>query len=557
MGLRRKINMKIKLIGFYDGLYSIGLRRLSSYVKSFYDDVELYLYNVNGYGTYLKEYFFAVEDKLYLNPDFLKRVADADVIGISSMSNYFNLASEFIKRVKKINPDCYIVWGGAHAIMSPETAIPLVDAVCIGEGEKQFVELLDNLHTPNRDKIHGFWFRTPSGHVENARRPLMPSEEMDVMPHPDFSEDIIYVDDRRLTNLTSDIYLSAQGPNYMTVWSQGCPFKCSYCGNTKFLENDKKYSKLRYPSPEYIVREVKLVVDKYDFIGFVEFIDDNFFLIKNEDLVEFAHLYKKQIGLPFHVPGIFPGVIRHEETLDLLIEAGLRRVRMGIQTGSQRMLDFYERNASRKKVIDTANLLISKYPKVGPPEFDIIMDNPVEDENDRNETLALLDSLKPPFIPLIYSLRSTPGTNLRKYAEAHPEIPFIPLECSWKVTVDAKYSMRLYLYGLGKPSKLSLSLVEYLGKFPRLLAIVLKLVILLGLGRRLFYDLKIGNLSTLASAFPSIPRTLYKLGLLRRIQSRKTGVLKTKITAVSKDGLRSRKLIENEESKIAQTVTVD
>lgn len=517
---KRNTDLKIRLVGFYDGLYFIGIRRLSAYTKQFYKDVGLYLYNVKGYGAFLKDYLFKPKpDDLYINPDLLRAVADADVVGISSMSNYSRISAEFVRQVRKINPSCYIIWGGTHAIMDPGKCIPLVDAVCVGEGEKAFIQLLDKLHTPEMYKVPGLWFRSGKEIIRNPARPLYTPAEFNALPYLDYSEDVMYLNRDTFRKLDGDIYLHAQGPSYMTLWSIGCPFSCSYCGNTKFLNDDKKYAKLRYTTPEYIVGELKHVLNRFSFINFIEFDDDNFFLIKNDDIVKFAHLYKKEIGLPFHVPGIFPGTVKDESTLDLLIDAGLRRVRMGIQSGSQRMMDFYDRPASRKKVIDTANLLISKYPKVAPPEFDFIMDNPVENDNDKKETLELLDSLNTPYIPLISSLRTVPGTNLRKYADEHPEIPFIPLENSFRLVVDDKHSLRVYIYGLGKPSKIVKSFVEFVVNYPKLLHITLKITVLLSLGRRLYYDLRMGNMSTFSAAFPNIPRLLYKLGLLRFFQA--------------------------------------
>ena len=52
-------------------------------------------------------------------------------------------------------------------------------------------------------------------------------------------------------------YIENDGLSYTTLWSIGCPFHCSYCGNTKFISNDPKYKRIRHPSARYIVDEVK------------------------------------------------------------------------------------------------------------------------------------------------------------------------------------------------------------------------------------------------------------------------------------------------------------
>ena len=51
---------------------------------------------------------------------------------------------------------------------------------------------------------------------------------------------------------------------------------------------------------------------------------------------------KRQIDVPFCVMGVIPNYVR-EDKLRVLIGAGLNRVRMRIQNGSDRILTFYER----------------------------------------------------------------------------------------------------------------------------------------------------------------------------------------------------------------------
>jgi radical SAM superfamily enzyme YgiQ (UPF0313 family) len=446
---------------------------------------------------------------------------DADLIGVSTMSNYSVLTKEFIRAVKKINPSCYVVWGGPHAIMNPAECFPEADAACIGEGEESFIELLSKIDSPDKEKLDGFWFKCKDGLIKNPSRPLLMGDELTDHPYPDISETIYYVDRHTLCKLDKEVYLAKQGNNYMCVWSQGCPFRCSYCGNETFLDLTKnKYARLRYPTPEYFVGELKHILSQYGCIGFIEMIDDNFFLIKDADILSFAELYKKEIGLPFHISGIFPGMIRDEKVLDALIDAGLRRCRMGIQSGSKKTLDFFVRPTSSKAIHDTANLLMSKYPKINPPEFDIIMDIPFEEESDKKETLDLLASFNGSFIPLIYSLRGTPGTSIRKIADEHPEMGIPPMEAGFRKTQDIEYALQLYNFGMGKPSLLRKKIYKILSKFKAIRSIALNFTILMTLGRRLYYDIKINNFATLASVFPNIVRLLYKLKVLSFFQNR-------------------------------------
>ncbi len=68
-------------------------------------------------------------------------------------------------------------------------------------------------------------------------------------------------------------YLANDGLGYSTLWSIGCPFHCSFCGNTKFIANDPKYKKIRHPSARYIVDEIKGVRARYSHVSQVSFHD--------------------------------------------------------------------------------------------------------------------------------------------------------------------------------------------------------------------------------------------------------------------------------------------
>jgi radical SAM superfamily enzyme YgiQ (UPF0313 family) len=67
----------------------------------------------------------------------------SDLIGFSSMTGYADLTHRIIcrvrVRVRELDPDVFMIWGGIHAIIHPEDAVTAdVDAICTGEGEFAF-----------------------------------------------------------------------------------------------------------------------------------------------------------------------------------------------------------------------------------------------------------------------------------------------------------------------------------------------------------------------------------------------------------------------------------
>ena len=68
----------------------------------------------------------------------------SDLIGFSSMTGYADLTHRIIPRVRELDPDVSMIWGGIHAIIHPEDAITAdVAAICTGEGEFAFQQFFD------------------------------------------------------------------------------------------------------------------------------------------------------------------------------------------------------------------------------------------------------------------------------------------------------------------------------------------------------------------------------------------------------------------------------
>jgi len=516
--------MKIVLIAVEDGLICMGHRHVSSAVKEHFDDVTSYIYNVSGnLKSFLTNHlFFKVQalDNIPVNPDFVCQIADADVVGFSCMSKYSLFVTQRIADIKKINPNCYIVWGGVHAITDPDHAIQHADAVCTGEGEFAMVNLLNNFNSPEREKTHQFWFRYEGKVIKNPFLPLMSPEEMEALPLPDLSEDIIYADAGSMHPLDASTYLRIQGTSYTTVWTIGCPFKCTYCGNSKFLANDSKYAKIRHTSPERFIKELQHAMEMMPFITYIIFGDDNFFFAKPQAIFELADLYAKEIGQPFFMPGIFPGSIRDERQLDAMIDAGLRHARMGIQSGSEKLLEFYKRPTKLETVEKAANMLISRYPRIAPPYIDIIIDNPIEDEEDIQATVALLRRLPRPYTLFVYSLRIIANTEMAFFAKENPEMEFLGIEDSYQRVLDIRYALLVYTASLVRLPDPLHRVLEVLARVPLLNKGLLLFVRLLCMSRRFFSEVGNHNLLPLNIFHPQTGYLMHRLGYMRLLRRR-------------------------------------
>lgn len=412
--LDRGKSMKIKLVSVESSLDNIGFRKVSAYIKKIHDDTDIFFVQPGFDRTPL--HYLLMKGLSSLKPADIEAVAkdiacDADIIGISSMTEYSELTANLIAAARRFNPSAYIVWGGIHPIIQPEDAIKHADAVCTGEGEFAFEAFLSAfLERRTFTATPGFWFNTPEGIVKNKNLPLMTGDDMDKLPILTYqSGEKIYKPGKGFVPIDYKDYVRASGLAYSTIWSIGCPFECTYCANSKFIDLDSAYRKLRHSSPATIVAEIKEAIRKHPHISSINFYDDSFMALSVKVLQEFSLLYKKEIGLPFAVIGVTPNYVR-DEKLSLLIAAGMNRVRMGIQSGSQQILDFYDRPTPVGRILKSAHM-INKYSQfMIPPSYDIILDNPLETQEDTLETLDLFYQIPKPYTLNIFALRIIPNT---------------------------------------------------------------------------------------------------------------------------------------------------
>jgi radical SAM superfamily enzyme YgiQ (UPF0313 family) len=413
--------MKIHMVSFEDGITATGFRKMAAFMEKVNPDTRLFYVGTNSYRSFWKSFSRKMGTALKFGPDQIDEIArgllGCEVLAISCMTGYSETARNVVARFRELAPGTYIMWGGIHPIIYPENAIQAdVDAICIGEGELAFAEWLE-LYTSGKDftKVQNFWFRQKDGTiVRNGFRPLMSAAELETLPFQKYAgEEWIYAPAKGFRRIELSDYLQNNGLAYQAIWSIGCPLHCTFCGNTVFIANDPKYKRIRHTSAEYIVAEVKRAREIHPHLNTVLFHDDSFMAIPLTELTDFARRWREEVGLNFCVYGVIPSYVQADK-LEVLTWAGMNRVRMGIQSGSQRILDFYRRPTPIARVERAAEDL-AKFSRYHiNPAYDIIVDNPVETRQDVIDTLELVYRLARPFTLNIFSLRVIPNTVLEK-----------------------------------------------------------------------------------------------------------------------------------------------
>jgi len=410
----------IRLACVEDGLENIGFRKFAAYVKSIHSNTQIAYIptgNWRGYIKLMSEKGAGVLTKEDINK-VAEFMAEGNIAAFSSMTQYSKTVHEIIARIKIINPKTYIVWGGIHAIINPEDAIQHAHAVCTGEGEFAFKTFLE-LFKKNEDytTAPSFWFNKDNKIIKNKNLPLMTPKEMDELPSLMYEDnEIIYHQGNGFKKILSEDFIKYSGLGYVTIWSIGCPLMCTYCGNSKFIEYDNGYKRLRHSSPKTIIEELKRAIKKQPHLSVIAFWDDSFMALPYATLRDFCKLYKKEIKIPFAVYGVIPNYVR-EDKIALLLDAGMNRIRMGIQSGSENILEFYKRPTKLNRIKESTEILNKFKGYMIPPSFDIIVENPVETPEDTRATLDLIHGMPRPFNLNIFALRIIPNTALAKDVE--------------------------------------------------------------------------------------------------------------------------------------------
>jgi len=404
---------------------AIGIRILSSLLKARGHDVQLiFLPSIEDLrrraGGGELQYPQRVLDQI----SGLCRESGA--VGLSVMTHHYAAATALTKHLKS-HVSAPVVWGGVHPTVTPERCLHSADFVGVGEGETAVPDMADRMAAGRSLlDIPGMWTRDDTGRVvDNGAGPL--TEDLDSLPFPDYS-----FDDHHLLVGDGVQPMTAQNwhahllrffppfnrihpdkPAYQVLSARGCPYHCTFCGEVPVAEMYKgRYFRKR--SIGNLIQELTWVKRTFDFIGEICFCDDTFPSRPLAEIRDFAEQYKQNIAMPFYCL-VSPANVKREK-FDLLVDAGLTTVGMGIQSGSPRVLSMYGRDkAGNLDDIRAAAQLLNSYRNLT-PYYDFIVENPYEWKEDVLQTVRLMTRLPRPMRTRVYALSFFPGTPLHSTA---------------------------------------------------------------------------------------------------------------------------------------------
>jgi radical SAM superfamily enzyme YgiQ (UPF0313 family) len=264
-----------------------------------------------------------------------------DVVGLSAMTYEAGCMHALAKLVRERLPAAAIVCGGPHPSVAADDVMadPHVDLVVRGEGEFIFADVLDGIADGRRDwtGCEGVTWRDPSGAIV-AEPDRAPPKDLDAMPFPAW--DLVGHAKYHTVPRGGVIYAHKE---FATMFSsRACPWRCTYCHNS--------YGKtFRERSAENVLAEMELLVTRYGVKEFV-FMDDifNFRAERAKKVAQGIIDRGWKIKLTF--PNGFRGDILDEELVDLLVQAGMYRCMVAVESAVPRIQKVMKKNLKIDKV---------------------------------------------------------------------------------------------------------------------------------------------------------------------------------------------------------------
>jgi radical SAM superfamily enzyme YgiQ (UPF0313 family) len=332
----------------------------------------------------------------------------APIIGFSITSPACSLAFKAIEAIKQGKPQAVIIVGGYHPTLTDRQTLehcPGIDFVVRGEGEQTLPELVSCiLRREDPLNIRGISYRANGKIRVNENRP--PIKDLDSLPFP--ARDLL-PDPRRYrpfyNNSENRFEVKASVSS-----SRGCPHRCSFCSIVSFYEQTG-HAGWRSRSPANLFKELEELATTYG-VQHVNFCDDNFLVSKSRAMEIASHLKGGESGITFALNARAEQIVNlGEEGLRILKEAGLRAVEIGIESGSQSVLDRYDKRTTvemNRRALDRVNEAGIK------AEIDFILFDPWTTFEELKENLDFIERMLPanyPFRKILHTeLLLNPGS---------------------------------------------------------------------------------------------------------------------------------------------------
>jgi radical SAM superfamily enzyme YgiQ (UPF0313 family) len=296
-----------------------------------------------------------------------------------------------------------VIWGGWHPSLFPEQTLAEAgaDAVVVGQGEDTFAEIVARLAAAST--LEGIPGCHASGAAPGRFRPL---RDINEFPAHDY----------RL--IPVERYFARKGQRQLDyISSQGCRFRCAFCADP-FVYKRGWYGL----EPARVGEELDGLSRRYG-LDDVNFQDETFFTTPKRVAAIADEFLRRDVRFTWTATmRADQGYRLDEELLALCRRSGLRRVMIGVESGSPEMLERIAKDITIEKVFDSAAKCLRHDIAV---LWNLIVGFPGETPETLAATLDVgkrLRALSPSFELAIFYYKPYPGNPLADmhHAAGHP-----------------------------------------------------------------------------------------------------------------------------------------
>ncbi len=262
-----------------------------------------------------------------------------DVVGISADTSRVRGGFALAEEAKKAGAK--VVMGGPHVSYMDEEALGTgwCDYVVRSEGEETMAELVEALDAGDPSAVRGISYHVNGAVRRTESRPFL--EDIDrLVPARDLldmqSYRLLEMGKRKITSILT---------------SRGCPFGCSFCCSTEFSGR-----RWRARSARRVVDEIEEIVREHRFNG-IAFLDDNFTLDSQRVIAICDEVMRRGIDIYWWCFSRADTLLKHEEMVAKMAEAGCRYIFIGFESRHQQTLDSYKKKTKEGMAGEVAALL--------------------------------------------------------------------------------------------------------------------------------------------------------------------------------------------------------
>lgn len=328
---------------------------------------------------------------------------DAVCLGVTVLTGApIRDAVRISRAAKAYRPDIPVVWGGWHPSMFGRECLeeePTVDVTVQAQGEATFAEIVDRLAAgESLEGCRGCIYRAPDGEVTlNFAREMVDINEFRTHDY---------------TLIPVERYYGLKGKRQLDyISSQGCRFRCAFCADPFVYQRNWTAF-----SPERVGEEIHALWERHRFDD-VNFQDETFFTYPRHVNGIAEEFLERELSVTWAATMRADQCWRlDEEVFEKCIRSGLRRVLVGVESGSEEMLERIRKDITLEQVFYTAERCRQAGIAV---QFPFIVGFPGESEESVQASLDVakrLREMSPRFEVYFFYFKPYPGSEITREA---------------------------------------------------------------------------------------------------------------------------------------------